>query len=55
MKTEDLLSHSRDTATRPDPEPVQSTPCLLSYFLKIRFNIILSMPRHPRFLFPSRF
>ena len=38
METEDLLSHSQEPATYPDPETIQSSPWLLSYFLKLHFN-----------------
>jgi hypothetical protein len=47
METEGLLRHLRvqEPATYPCPEPSQSSPCLLSFVLKIHFNITLpSMP-----------
>ena len=41
MEREDSLPHSQEPPTRPYSEPVQSSPCPPSRFLKIRFNIIL--------------
>jgi hypothetical protein len=41
MEPEGSLPHSQELATCPDPEPFQSSPCPLSHFLKIHFNIIL--------------
>ena len=45
METEGPLLHLQKPATCPYPEPHQSSPCLLSHFLKIHINFILpSMP-----------
>ena len=55
MEPETLLSHSQELANSSYPEPDQSNPWTLFYFLKIRCNITLpSMPRSfIRFLFIS--
>ena len=50
------LPHSQVPATHPYPEPARSSPYPLSYFLKIRLNIILpSTSGSPKWFFPSGF
>jgi hypothetical protein len=56
MEHENSLQCSQDTATRPYPEPDQSSPHPQHRFLTINFNIILpSTPRSTKMLFPSGF
>jgi hypothetical protein len=43
MEPECSLPHSQQPATCPYPEPDQSSPCPPSHFLKIHYNIILSV------------
>jgi hypothetical protein len=44
MEPEGSLSYSQMPATCPYPEPVRSSPCPHTHFLKIHLNIILLSP-----------
>ena len=45
MKPKGSLPHLQGPATCPYPQPVQSSPCSPSHFLKTYFNIIFPTPR----------
>jgi hypothetical protein len=55
MEPEGSLLCSQEPASGSYPEPDESIPHAYTHFLKIYFNILPSMPRSSKCVFPSIF